>query len=84
MPWYWCLGFIRGSGLLRACLPIALGAMGAVALAGCDGKQIPAIGPAYEIVVLAPAGKSVLARAVARGAGVEGPIPSPTFNLMFE
>ena len=30
------------------------------------------------------AGKSVLARAVARGAGVEGPIPSPTFNLMFE
>ncbi len=29
------------------------------------------------------AGKSVLARAVARGAGVEGPIPSPTFNLMF-
>ncbi len=30
------------------------------------------------------AGKSVLARAVARGAGIEGPIPSPTFNLMFE
>ena len=29
------------------------------------------------------AGKSVLARAVARGAGVEGPIPSPTFNLVF-
>jgi tRNA threonylcarbamoyl adenosine modification protein YjeE len=29
------------------------------------------------------AGKSVLARAVARGAGVEGPIPSPTFNLIF-
>jgi tRNA threonylcarbamoyl adenosine modification protein YjeE len=29
------------------------------------------------------AGKSVLARAVARGAGVEGPIPSPTFNLLF-
>jgi tRNA threonylcarbamoyladenosine biosynthesis protein TsaE len=30
------------------------------------------------------AGKSVLARAVAAGAGVEGPVPSPTFNLMFE
>jgi len=27
------------------------------------------------------AGKSVLARAVARGAGVEGAVPSPTFNL---
>lgn len=29
------------------------------------------------------AGKSVLARAVARGAGVSGPMPSPTFNLSF-
>ncbi|HSG47718.1 MAG TPA: tRNA (adenosine(37)-N6)-threonylcarbamoyltransferase complex ATPase subunit type 1 TsaE [Longimicrobiales bacterium] len=29
------------------------------------------------------AGKSVLARAIARGAGVEGNIPSPTFNLLF-
>lgn len=29
------------------------------------------------------AGKSVLARAVARGAGVEGNMPSPTFNLLF-
>lgn len=29
------------------------------------------------------AGKSVLARAVARGAGVEGTLPSPTFNLCF-
>jgi tRNA threonylcarbamoyladenosine biosynthesis protein TsaE len=28
------------------------------------------------------AGKSVFARAVARGAGVQGPIPSPTFNLL--
>jgi tRNA threonylcarbamoyl adenosine modification protein YjeE len=28
------------------------------------------------------AGKSVLARAVARGAGVAGPMPSPTFNLV--
>jgi tRNA threonylcarbamoyl adenosine modification protein YjeE len=29
------------------------------------------------------AGKSTLARAVARGAGVEGDVPSPTFNLVF-
>ncbi len=29
------------------------------------------------------AGKSTLARAIAQGAGVEGPIPSPTFNLRF-
>lgn len=29
------------------------------------------------------AGKSTLARAIARGAGIEGAIPSPTFNLLF-
>ena len=29
------------------------------------------------------AGKSVLARAVAGGAGVTGAVPSPTFNLLF-
>ena len=29
------------------------------------------------------AGKTTLARAVARGAGIEGPIPSPTYNLLF-
>lgn len=29
------------------------------------------------------AGKSVLARAIARGAGVHGPMPSPTFNLLY-
>lgn len=29
------------------------------------------------------AGKSTLARAVARGAGVDGGVPSPTFNLLF-
>jgi tRNA threonylcarbamoyl adenosine modification protein YjeE len=29
------------------------------------------------------AGKSVLARAIARGAGVEPFMPSPTFNLLF-
>lgn len=30
------------------------------------------------------AGKSVLARAIARGAGVTAPMPSPTFNLLYE
>jgi len=30
------------------------------------------------------AGKSVLARAIARGAGVVAPMPSPTFNLLFQ
>lgn len=29
------------------------------------------------------AGKSVLARAIARGAGVTAPMPSPTFNLLY-
>ena len=29
------------------------------------------------------AGKTTLARAIARGAGVEEPIPSPTYNLLF-
>ena len=29
------------------------------------------------------AGKSTLARAVARGAGIDGPVPSPTFNLLY-
>jgi tRNA threonylcarbamoyladenosine biosynthesis protein TsaE len=29
------------------------------------------------------AGKSVLARALARGAGVDRPMPSPTYNLLF-
>lgn len=29
------------------------------------------------------AGKSTFARSVAHGAGIEGPIPSPTFNLLF-
>jgi tRNA threonylcarbamoyladenosine biosynthesis protein TsaE len=29
------------------------------------------------------AGKSVLARSIARGAGVEGSMPSPTYNLLF-
>lgn len=41
-------------------------------------------GPAFVTLVGdLGAGKSVLARAVARGAGVRGNIPSPTFNLLF-
>jgi tRNA threonylcarbamoyl adenosine modification protein YjeE len=41
--------------------------------------------PPFFLAIRGPlgAGKSVLARAVARGAGVEGPLPSPTFNLVF-
>ena len=39
----------------------------------------------FSITLSGPlgSGKSVLARAVASGAGVEGPLPSPTFNLVF-
>ncbi len=46
------------------------------------GKEVP--GPVF-LGLKGPlgAGKSVLARAVARGGGVESPIPSPTFNLLF-
>ena len=29
------------------------------------------------------AGKSVLARAIGRGAGVDGPMPSPSYNLLY-
>ena len=44
-----------------------------------------AVAPPVFIGLSGPlgAGKSVLARAVARGAGVSAPIPSPTFNLLF-
>jgi tRNA threonylcarbamoyl adenosine modification protein YjeE len=47
------------------------------------GREVP--GPLF-LGLKGPlgAGKSVLARAVARGAGVQGPMPSPTFNLLFE
>ena len=48
----------------------------------CIGQEIH--GPVF-LGLKGPlgAGKSTLARAVAQGAGVKGPIPSPTFNLLF-
>lgn len=46
------------------------------------GAEVP---PPLVLALSGPlgAGKSVLARAVARGAGVTGPVPSPTFNILF-
>ncbi|MGQ0813547.1 MAG: tRNA (adenosine(37)-N6)-threonylcarbamoyltransferase complex ATPase subunit type 1 TsaE [Gemmatimonadota bacterium] len=59
-----------------------------------DEQQLVAWGRAVGRAVATPvvfalrgdlgAGKSVLARAIARGAGVAGALPSPTFNLLFE
>jgi tRNA threonylcarbamoyladenosine biosynthesis protein TsaE len=49
------------------------------------GRRIGAeTAPPLVLALTGPlgAGKSVLARAVARGAGVAGPVPSPTFNLL--
>ena len=42
------------------------------------------VAPPVVIALQGPlgAGKSVLARAIGEGAGVEGPMPSPTFNLL--
>ena len=51
------------------------------------GRQVGAeIGLPAVITLSGPlgAGKSVLARAIAQGAGVTEPMPSPTFNLSFE
>jgi tRNA threonylcarbamoyladenosine biosynthesis protein TsaE len=50
------------------------------------GKRLGALAPRPAFFALRGelgAGKSVLARAIARGAGVEGPMPSPTYNLLF-
>jgi tRNA threonylcarbamoyladenosine biosynthesis protein TsaE len=59
-----------------------------------DERQLEAWGTRIGKAVATPAvfalrgdlgaGKSVLARAIARGAGVTAPMPSPTFNLLFE
>lgn len=63
---------------------VPLLALGGLGLAGCEGKQIPAIGPAYEIVVLAPAGKAVLAEEVGRvlGAEIITVRPEPRFEII--
>jgi tRNA threonylcarbamoyladenosine biosynthesis protein TsaE len=60
---------------------------------GLDEAELTAWGERVGAEVEAPvvlalrgglgAGKSVLARAVARGAGVTGALPSPTFNLVY-
>jgi tRNA threonylcarbamoyladenosine biosynthesis protein TsaE len=49
------------------------------------GRRIGEIADAPLFIALRGAlgaGKSVLARAIARGAGVRGAVPSPTFNLV--
>lgn len=60
----------------------------------CDEAALEAWGRAIGETIARPAvlalegalgaGKSTLARSVARGAGVEGAIPSPTYNLVLE
>ncbi len=60
---------------------------------GLDQAQVEAWGRAVGAQAARPlvvalrgplgAGKSVLARAIARGAGVAGAMPSPTFNLVY-
>ena len=47
------------------------------------GRPVDGVGAFIGLRGPLGAGKSVLARAVARGAGVEGPMSSPTFNLLF-
>jgi tRNA threonylcarbamoyl adenosine modification protein YjeE len=52
----------------------------------CWGKAIGAAARTPMFLLLRGplgAGKSVLARSIARGVGVEGAVPSPTFNFMF-
>ncbi len=50
-----------------------------------EAVAVGEIGPPLVVVLRGPlgAGKSVLARAMARGAGVTGSMPSPTYNLLF-
>lgn len=54
------------------------------ALAAWGGRIGASIGTPVFIGLRGPlgAGKSVLARAIARGAGAAGTMPSPTFNLV--
>lgn len=49
------------------------------------GERLGAVAPRPAFIALRGelgSGKSVLARAIARGAGVASPMPSPTFNLL--
>ena len=47
-------------------------------------RLAPMLAPADTVLLYGDlgAGKSVLARGIARGLGVEGPMPSPTFTLL--
>ncbi|HEX6588405.1 MAG TPA: tRNA (adenosine(37)-N6)-threonylcarbamoyltransferase complex ATPase subunit type 1 TsaE [Longimicrobiales bacterium] len=66
---------------------------GSLRAAGLDRDAVEAWGRAIGERAATPlvvalrgqlgAGKSVLARAIARGAGVTGAMPSPTFNLVY-
>lgn len=50
------------------------------------GREVGRMAAAHDVFVCLfgelGAGKSTLARAACRGAGVEGPVPSPTFTLI--
>ena len=48
------------------------------------GQLAPMLAPGDTVLLFGElgAGKSVMARGIARGMGVEGPMPSPTFTLM--
>ena len=48
------------------------------------GRLAPMLAPGDTVLLTGDlgAGKSVMVRGIARGLGVEGPMPSPTFTLM--
>lgn len=65
--------------------PKAPAVMGEEELAGWGERIGSSVRPPVFLMLRGTvgAGKSVLARAIARGAGVRGVVPSPTFNLVF-
>lgn len=71
-----------GEGAVRAGIAMTLGEDDLVVWGRRIGREIR---PPVFIGLRGPlgAGKSVLARAVARGAGVRETLPSPTFNIVF-